>query len=64
MYYLEKKAVSLCDKIVADVMNIIGHYLTFLLQLFGDLDELKTAKLRLFELNQTVSVLKYLTKFI
>ena len=51
MYYLKKKAVSLCDKMVADVVNIIGYYLALLLQLFGDLDKLRTAKLRLFELN-------------
>jgi hypothetical protein len=64
MHYLEKGAVALCDKMVADVMNIVGHYLALLLQLFGDLDESKTAELRLLKLIQTVSVPEYLTKFI
>jgi hypothetical protein len=63
MYYLEKGAITFCDKIVADVINTIGHYLAFLLQLFGDLNKLKIVKLRLLKLIQTVSVLEYLTKF-
>ena len=63
MYYLKKGAMSLCDKIITDVIDIIGHYLTLLSQLFGDLNKLKTAKLRLLKLIQTVLILKYLTKF-
>jgi hypothetical protein len=56
--------VSLCDKIVANVINTIGYYLTFLSQLFGDLDKSKTVKLRLFKFIQTASVSEYLIKFI
>jgi hypothetical protein len=38
------------DLIMAKAINTVGHYLEFLLQLFGDLDEIKIAKLRLLEL--------------
>jgi hypothetical protein len=64
IYYLEKGAISLCDKIVINVINIIGHYLALLLQSFGDLDKLRIVKLRLFKLIQIISVSEYLTKFI
>jgi hypothetical protein len=39
MHYLEKEIVALYDKIVTDVINIIGYYLALLLQSFGDLDK-------------------------
>jgi hypothetical protein len=64
IYYLKKRAVSLCDKIVVNVINTVRHYLALLLQLFGDLDKSKTAKLRLLKLIQTTSIPEYLTKFI
>jgi hypothetical protein len=63
IYYLKKGTMSFYDKIITNVINIIGHYLTLLSQLFGDLNKLKTAKLRLLKLIQTVLILKYLTKF-
>jgi hypothetical protein len=62
-HYLEKETVALCDKIVTNVINTVGHYLNFLAQLFGDLDEAKTAELRLLKLIQAASVSEYLTKF-
>jgi hypothetical protein len=62
-HYLEKKAMTFCDKIVADIMNTVGHYLDFLAQSFGDLDEAKIAELRLLKFIQAVSVSEYLTKF-
>ena len=31
MHYLEKGIMALCDKIVIDVMNLIGHYLALFL---------------------------------
>jgi hypothetical protein len=49
IHYLEKGAIILCDKIVADVINTVGYYLALLSQSFGDLDELKTAELRLLK---------------
>jgi len=49
MYYLKKGVISLCDKMIIDVMNTVGHYLALLSQLFGDLDKSKTAELRLFK---------------
>ena len=52
------------DLIIAKTVNTFGHYLELLSQSFGDLDETRTAKLRLLELAQSTSVLKYLTKFI
>jgi hypothetical protein len=63
MHYLEKEIVALYDKIVTDVINIIGYYLALLLQSFGDLDKSKIVKLRLLKLIQTASILKYLIKF-
>jgi hypothetical protein len=49
-YYLERGNVASCDPIVAKVINTVGHYLEFLLQSFGNLDEIRTAELRLLEL--------------
>jgi hypothetical protein len=63
MHYLKKEAVTLYDKIVTDVINIIKYYLALLLQSFGDLNKLRIAKLRLLKLIQTASVLEYLIKF-
>jgi hypothetical protein len=63
-YYLKKGSVADCDPIVAKVVDTIGHYIHLFLQSFGDLDEIKTAELRLLKLAQSVSVLEYLTKFI
>jgi hypothetical protein len=62
-HYLEKETVALCDKIVADVINTVGNYLNLLAQSFGDLDEVRTAELRLLKLIQAASVSEYLTKF-
>jgi hypothetical protein len=50
VYYLEKGNVTNCDLIIAKVVNTIGHYIYLFLQLFGDLDEIKTAELRLLKL--------------
>jgi hypothetical protein len=55
--------VANCDPIVAKVMDTIGHYIYLLLQSFGDLDETRTAELRLLELAQFALVSEYLTKF-
>ena len=49
-HYLKKRSVTDCDPIIAKIMDTIGHYIHLLLQLFGDLDETKTAELRLLEL--------------
>jgi hypothetical protein len=49
-YYLEKGSITDCDLIVAKIVNTIGHYIHLLLQSFGDLDETKTAELRLLKL--------------
>jgi hypothetical protein len=49
-YYLKKRSVTDCDLIVAKVVDTIGHYIYLFLQSFGDLDETKTAKLRLLKL--------------
>jgi hypothetical protein len=62
-YYLKKGSVADCDLIVAKVVDTIGHYIHLLLQSFGDLDETRTAELRLLELAQSASVPEYLTKF-
>jgi hypothetical protein len=48
--YLKKESVIDCDPIVAKVVNTIGHYIHLFSQLFGDLDEIRTAELRLLEL--------------
>jgi hypothetical protein len=63
-YYLEKGNVANCDPIMAKIVNTIGHYIYLFSQSFGDLDEIKTAELRLLKLTQSVSVPEYLTKFI
>jgi hypothetical protein len=42
--------VSSCDLMVIKAINTVGHYLKFLLLLFGDLDEIRIAELRLLEL--------------
>jgi hypothetical protein len=63
-HYLEKGSVTDCDLIIVKIVNTIGHYIHLLSQLFGDLDEIRTAKLRLLKLAQSVSVPEYLTKFI
>jgi hypothetical protein len=55
--------VANCDLIVTKIVDTIGHYIHLFLQLFGDLDETKTAKLRLLKLAQSTSVFEYLTKF-
>jgi hypothetical protein len=39
-----------CDPIVAKIVNTVGHYLDLLSQFFGNLDEARTAELRLLEL--------------
>jgi hypothetical protein len=62
-HYLERGNVASYDPIMAKTVNTVGHYLEFFSQSFGDLDETKTAKLRLLELVQSVSVPEYLTKF-
>jgi hypothetical protein len=62
-HYLEKGSVADCDPMVAKVVDTIGHYIHLLSQSFGDLDETRTAELRLLELAQSASVPEYLTKF-
>jgi hypothetical protein len=62
-HYLKKGNVADCDLIIIKIVNTIGYYIHFLLQSFGDLDEIKTAKLRLLKLAQFASVSEYLTKF-
>jgi hypothetical protein len=49
-HYLEKGSITDCDLIVIKVVDTIGYYIYFLSQLFGDLDEIRIAKLRLLEL--------------
>jgi hypothetical protein len=49
-HYLKKRNVTDCDLIIVKIVNTIGHYIYFLSQSFGDLDETKTAELRLLEL--------------
>jgi hypothetical protein len=49
-YYLEKGSVVDCDLIIIKVVDTIGHYIYLLSQLFDDLDEIRTAELRLLEL--------------
>jgi hypothetical protein len=63
-YYLKKGSVTNYDLIVVKIVNTIGHYIHLLSQSFGDLDETKTAELRLLKLIQSVSVSEYLIKFI
>jgi hypothetical protein len=64
VYYLKKRNVTDCDLIVIKVVNTIGHYIYLFSQLFSDLDEIRTAELRLLKLAQSASVPEYLTKFI
>jgi Retrotransposon gag protein len=61
--YCTQGSVADCDPMVAKVVDTIGHYIHLLSQSFGDLDETRTAKLRLLELIQSASVPEYLTKF-
>ena len=63
-HYLEKESVADCDPIVVKIVDTIGYYIHLLSQLFGDLDEIRTAELRLLKLTQSASVPEYLTKFI
>jgi hypothetical protein len=49
-YYLEKGSVTDCDPIIVKIVDTIKHYIHFLLQSFGDLDEIRTAELRLLKL--------------
>jgi hypothetical protein len=62
-HYLKKRSIADCDLIVTKIVNTIGHYIHLLSQSFGDLNEIKTAKLRLLKLAQSASVPEYLTKF-
>jgi hypothetical protein len=55
--------VADCDPIITKIVDTIGYYIHLLLQSFGDLDETKTAELRLLKLVQSASVPEYLTKF-
>jgi hypothetical protein len=50
VYYLKRGNVASCDLIVIKIINTVGYYLEFLLQLFGNLNEIKTAELRLLKL--------------
>jgi hypothetical protein len=49
-HYLKRESVANCDLIIIKVIDSVGHYLEFFSQLFGDLDETKTAKLHLLKL--------------
>jgi hypothetical protein len=49
-HYLKKGSITDYDLIIAKVVNTIGHYIYLFLQSFGDLDEIRTAELRLLEL--------------
>jgi hypothetical protein len=49
-HYLEKKSVADCDLIITKIVNTIGHYIHLFSQSFSDLDEIKTAELRLLKL--------------
>jgi hypothetical protein len=62
-YYLEKGNVADCDLIITKVVNTIGHYIHLFSQSFGDLNETRTAELRLLKLIQSASVSEYLIKF-
>jgi hypothetical protein len=39
-----------CDLIIIKIVNTIGHYIYLFSQSFGDLNEIRTAKLRLLKL--------------
>jgi hypothetical protein len=62
-HYLKRENVASCDSIIVKTVNTVGYYLKFLSQLFGDLDETRTAELRLLKLVQFVSIPEYLIKF-
>jgi hypothetical protein len=62
-HYLERENVASYDLIVAKTMNTVGHYINLLSQSFNNLDETRTAELRLLKLIQTASVPDYLIKF-
>ena len=49
-HYLKKGSVADCDLIIVKVVNIIGYYIYLFSQLFGDLDEIRIAELRLLKL--------------
>jgi hypothetical protein len=49
-YYLKRGNVASCDLIIIKAINTVGHYLEFFSQSFSDLDETKTAELRLLKL--------------
>jgi hypothetical protein len=49
-YYLKKGSIADCDLMIAKIIDTIGYYIYFLLQSFGDLDETRTAELRLLKL--------------
>jgi hypothetical protein len=63
LHYLDRKSAIDCDFIVVKIVDTVGYYLKLLSQSFSDLDELRTAELRLLKLIQTASVSEYLTKF-
>ena len=50
VHYLKKGNVTDCDLIIVKIVNTIGYYIHLFSQSFGDLDEIKTAELRLLEL--------------
>jgi hypothetical protein len=62
-HYLKRGNVANYDPIIAKAINTVGHYLKLLLQSFGDLNEIRTAELRLLKLVQSASVPEYLIKF-
>jgi hypothetical protein len=49
-HYLERGNVASYDPIIIKVVDTVGYYLEVFSQLFGDLDEIKTAELRLLKL--------------
>jgi hypothetical protein len=49
-HYLKKGNVIDCDLIMVKVVNTIGYYIHLFSQSFGDLNEIRTAELRLLEL--------------
>jgi hypothetical protein len=49
-HYLERGNVASYDLIIIKVVDTVGYYLELFSQLFGDLDEIKTAELRLLKL--------------
>jgi hypothetical protein len=59
-----EKGYSKSEKKVKKIFNNSDTYFNLLRQFFGDLNEARTAKLRLLEFRQTGSIPAYLTKFI